>query len=76
MSNPALMPYGGKYIRWLGLKTTFSAGTKSIEVAQNILGAGGESGETESGPKEFVRSLLISLFMWDMPSRQVSSRTI
>ncbi len=36
-ANPALLPYGAKKLRWLGLRTAFYAGASSVTLAQELL---------------------------------------
>jgi hypothetical protein len=38
-ANPALLPYGGKFFRWLGLRTTVIAGKDSVDLARSLLNA-------------------------------------
>ncbi len=35
-SNPALLPYGGQFHRWIGLKNNFIAAKESIEFARSV----------------------------------------
>lgn len=45
-SNPAMMPYGAKFFRWLGLKTSISVGQDSVDFAKSA--AKGSKGEGDS----------------------------
>lgn len=49
-ANPALLPYGGKFFRWLGLRTTVMAGKDSVDLARSLLQApAGSDQSTEEG---------------------------
>lgn len=45
-ANPALLPYGEKIYRWIGLKTNFIVGKESIDLANQM--KDGESADTSS----------------------------
>nr|MBP9707838.1 hypothetical protein [Oligoflexales bacterium] len=61
-ANPAQLPYGGKFFRWLGLRTTFIVGKDSVDFAREMIAADKKSStESESGANEggeFVDRLL------------------
>ena len=41
INNPALLPHGETFFRWIGMKFNLSPGADSIDFAQNILGSSG-----------------------------------
>ena len=43
INNPALLPYGGKFFRWLGTKTTISTGKASVELVRGLVQSGSTS---------------------------------
>jgi hypothetical protein len=55
LSNPALMPYGGKFHRWVGTQFTLLTNRESIDFVQSLAGQGSSSDEaSSSGPAEFI----------------------
>ena len=48
INNPALLPHGGTFLRWIGLKLNLSPGLDSLVFAQNLLGSGAEGGGEQS----------------------------
>ncbi len=54
--NPAQLPYGGKFLRWLGLRTTLILGKESVDLAQSMVKSGSSS--TESNPSAFIDRVL------------------
>ncbi len=54
LSNPALLPYGGKFMRWLGAKSTFMAGADSIQLGRDLISSssGQSSGEDTENTEE------------------------
>lgn len=61
-ANPAQLPYGGKFFRWLGMRTTFIVGKDSVDFARDMLAnqksSDGENQEAENQGGEFVDRLL------------------
>ncbi|MDD9951770.1 MAG: hypothetical protein OXT67_09420 [Zetaproteobacteria bacterium] len=49
-NNPALLPYGGKLLRWLGGKTTLSPGTETLSISDTLQSSSSDS--TSSNPIE------------------------
>ncbi len=47
-ANPALLPYGGKFHRWLGSQFSVIAAAQSVEFAQEVMGGGGDGGDDPS----------------------------
>lgn len=61
ISNPALLPYGGKLFRWLGTKLTVGPGVDSLDLVEKLAnGSGGV--EIEEGSEAQGASPLESLF--------------
>jgi hypothetical protein len=55
LANPALMPYGGKFHRWLGTQFTIMANPESIDFVQSMIGQGDGGGEEgEGGAAAFI----------------------
>ncbi len=56
LSNPALMPYGGKFHRWVGTQFTLLTNRESIDFVQSLAGQGSSSGDegSTSGPADFI----------------------
>lgn len=55
MNNPALLPYGGKFLRWLGTKFSLMPGADSVNLAQSL--AEGQSTEENSGDQSLTEGL-------------------
>lgn len=58
-ANPALLPYGAKNFRWLGMRTSLYPGVTSVNLIQSLqsgLGGGGGSEEGGSEVQEFLDS--------------------
>jgi hypothetical protein len=56
-ANPALLPYGGKFHRWLGLTTTLLANRESLSLAREMMqnaqkGSGDDSGGGDASATE------------------------
>lgn len=60
-ANPALLPYGGVFWRWLGMQTTLSPGTDSLNIT-DTLGGGEAEGEAGQSEEEANNSFVDSLF--------------
>lgn len=50
-ANPAQLPYGGKFLRWLGLKTSFASNPESVDLLQGFV-SGSSSDSDESTDTE------------------------
>lgn len=50
INNPALLPHGGTFLRWLGMKLNLSPGLDSVVFAQDLVGSEGET-EGEGNPE-------------------------
>ena len=47
-ANPAQLPYGGKFFRWFGLKTSLMTNKESISFAKDMANSAGSSGSSTS----------------------------
>ena len=48
MNNPALLPYGGKFLRWLGTKFNLMPGADSVNLAQSLAANQGSDDSSDS----------------------------
>ena len=62
-ANPALMPYGGKFFRWLGLQFSVISNKESIDRVQTFAqSSGSSSASSESSSEETDENLVQDLF--------------
>lgn len=48
MNNPALLPYGGKFFRWMGMKINLMPGKDSVDLTQELGKRYASGGSTET----------------------------
>lgn len=60
-SNPALLPYGAKHLRWLGFRTSLYPGVDSIALIRDLQSGLGGGESTEEGGSE-VQDFLDTAF--------------
>lgn len=57
INNPALLPYGGKFFRWLGLKSNISAAKDSIDLVKSLAQGDSSASQSESNGNNLINSL-------------------
>lgn len=55
INGPAQLPYGGKFMRWIGIKTIVAAGKDSVDLAQNM--AKGSSEASDGSSSDLINQL-------------------
>ncbi|MBP6217668.1 MAG: hypothetical protein KA436_03660 [Oligoflexales bacterium] len=62
VSNPALLPYGGKFFRWVGLKTSLFPGKESLNLTRSLLKNKGVKKDSTKTTEEQNNELIDTLF--------------